>query len=408
MAGIAQAFFSACSLRGIGKKTHCHAGKPPYPLFLIFAVCGPVNFRFFSLLLKDFMNHFSSSMKSKPLSPKALSRPGKLAIAVTVSAAATAVWVEMQARRAERDNPPTGCFIDVSDVHLHYVERGEGPPVVLIHGNTVTHADFIASGLMERLARNHRVIAFDRPGFGHSSRPRDRLWTPFAQAALLRKALECLGIKRPVVVGHSMGTMVAVAMALNYPENVRSLVLIGGYFYPSLRIDALLIAPVALPVVGDVMRYTVTALSSRLMLRKMAQGMFAPQELPDNFFPVVSREMMLRPVQLRANAEDAAFMIPAARSMSSRYGELVLPVTLIAGGDDVVVDPQAHSVRLHDELPHSELYVVPGVGHMAHYAALDRVANAIDTPLHAVSLDDFTSMTKGDLTLGTEPELGRR
>ena len=339
-----------------------------------------------------------------------MSRSGAIALAAVASAAATAVWVEARARRAERDNPPAGSFIDIDGVDLHYVERGEGPPVVLIHGNAVTHADFIASGLMDRLARNHRVIAFDRPGFGHSSRPRDRLWTPAAQADLLRATLERLGVERPVVVGHSMGTMVAVAMALAYPENVRGLVLMGGYFYPSLRVDALLTAPVALPVLGDVMRYTVTALSGRLMLKKMAQSMFAPRELPDNFFPIISREMMLRPVQLRANAEDAAFMVPAANSMSKRYGELVLPVTIIAGEDDLVVDPQAQSVRLHDELPQSELFVVPGVGHMAHYAALDRVVNAIDTPLHAVSLDHFTSMTEDDLTLDTEtePDMGRR
>ncbi|CDS49511.1 alpha/beta hydrolase fold [Polaromonas sp. CG9_12] len=337
-----------------------------------------------------------------------MSRSGAVAIATVVGAAATAAWVEARARRAERDNPPAGDFIDIDGVDLHYVERGEGPPVVLIHGNTVTHADFIASGLMDRLARNHRVIAFDRPGFGHSSRPRDRLWTPSAQADLLRAALERLGIERPVVVGHSMGTMVAVAMALRHAQNVRSLVLVGGYFYPSFRVDALLTAPVALPVVGDVMRYTVTAISGRLMLRKMAQSMFVPRELPDNFFPTLSREMMLRPVQLRANAEDAAFMVPAANTLSKRYGELVLPVTLIAGEDDVVVDPQAHSVRLHDELPQSELFLVPGVGHMAHYAALDRVVNAVDSPLHAAALDHFTSMTEDDLTLAAEPEMGRR
>ena len=142
--------------------------------------------------------------------------------------------------------------------------------------------------------------------------------------------------------------------------------------------------------------------------QKMAQSMFSPKRLPNNFFPVIGRKMMVRPVQLRANAEDAAFMVRAAQTISSRNGELVLPVTLIAAEDDAVVDPQAHSVRLHEELPHSELYVVPGVGHMAHYAAQDRAVNAIDAPLHAVSLDQFTRMTKDDLTLGTEPELGRR
>ena len=346
------------------------------------------------------MNRFSASKK-----PVALSPYGVVALATVVGAAATAAWVGARARQAERNNTPAGDFIDIDGVDLHYVERGEGPPVVLIHGNTVTHADFMASGLMDRLARTHRVIAFDRPGFGHSSRPRDRLWTPSAQADLLIAALQRLGIERPVVVGHSMGAMVALAMALDHPENVHSLVLVGGYCYPGLRVDTLLGAPVALPVVGDVMRYTVTAISARLRLKKMAQGMFAPRSLPGNFFPIISREMMLRPVQLRANAEDAAFMAPAADAMSKRYGELALPVTLIAGEDDMVVDPQAQSVRLHDELPQSELFLVPGVGHMAHYAALDRVANAIDGPLHAVPVNRFTRMTKDDLTLVKKPEI---
>ena len=350
------------------------------------------------------MNSFDSFRK-----PLASSHAGLIATAAaTVGLAVTAAWVEVQARRAERDHPPEGEFIDIDGVDLHYVERGDGTPVVLLHGNAVTQADFSASGLMDRLARHHRVIAFDRPGFGHSTRPRDRLWTPATQAELLRGALERLSVEQPVFVGHSMGTMVAMAMALNYPQDVRGLVLVGGYYYPSLRLDALLTAPVALPVLGDVMRYTVTALSSRVLLDKMVKGIFSPRDVPANFFLEVSREMMLRPVQLRANAEDAAFMIPAARSLSSRYPELAMPITLIAGEEDLVVPMAGQSVRLHEELPHSELYTVPGTGHMAHYVAQELIVKAVDGPLQVVSLDSHTSMTRGDLTLSTEPDFGRR
>ena len=327
--------------------------------------------------------------------------------AAAVSLVGTAIWVEAQARDAERDNPPEGEFVDIDGVDLHYIERGDGPPVVLLHGNTVTQADFSACGLMDRLAQNHRVIAFDRPGFGYSTRPRDRLWTPAAQADLLHGALERLSVEQPVVVGHSMGTMVAMALALNYPKDVRSLVLIGGYYYPSLRLDALLTAPVALPVLGDAMRYTVTALTSRALLGKMAKSMFAPDDVPANFFPVLSREMLLRPVQLRANAEDAAFMVPAANSMSSRYHELTLPVTLIAGEEDLVVSVESQSARLHAELPQSELHVVPRTGHMAHYVAQDLIVKAVGVPPNSVSLGSYTDMTQDDLTLHTEPESGR-
>ena len=310
--------------------------------------------------------------------PFASSHAGLLA--VCAAAATTALWVARRARRAERDPRPQGRFLYIDGARVHYLMHGEGPPVVLLHGNTVTMDDFNASGLVDRLARNHRVIAFDRPGYGHSSRPRDRLWTPAAQAALLRTALARLEIERPVIVGHSMGTLVALALALDHPQAVGSLVLVGGYYYPTLRVDALVTAPVALPVLGDVMRYTVTALSARAMLDGMVKGMFAPNKVPPDYESVVPREMMLRPVQLRANAEDAAFMMPQARSLSKRYPELRVPLTLIAGSDDKVVDRKAHTERLHDELAQSRLHIVPHTGHMAHHAAQDWIVSAVDWP----------------------------
>jgi pimeloyl-ACP methyl ester carboxylesterase len=309
------------------------------------------------------------------------SRAGLVTGATVLAAAVTAAWVEAQARRAERHNPPTGRFVEIDGVRLHYVERGEGPPVVLIHGNTVSLLDFEASGLIDRLAANHRVIAFDRPGFGHSTRPRDRLWTPSAQADLLHAALARLGVAQPVVVGHSMGSMVAMALALNHPADVRSVVVLGGYYYSSLRVDALMMVPVALPVLGDVMRYTVTALSGRLAIKTLVKGMFAPREVPQDFFPVLSREMMVRPVQIRANAEDAAFMMPEAQRLSARLAELRLPVAIIAGADDIVIDPEEQTSRLHREMPHSTLVLVPGAGHMVHYAAPQHVVAAVERHL---------------------------
>jgi len=228
------------------------------------------------------------------------------------------------------------------------------------------------------LARNHRVIAFDRPGFGHSTRPRDRLWTPAAQAKLLHAALAQLGVKEAVVVGHSMGAMVALALALDHPDDVRRLVLVGGYYYQSARIDALLTAPVALPVLGDVMRYTVTAISARLMLKRLVRAMFGPREVPGHFIPALSREMMVRPIQLRANAEDAAFMIPQAKASSERHHELRMPVAIVAGADDKVIDAEAHSARLHREVAGSTLVVVPRAGHMVHHAAPGAIVAAVE------------------------------
>ena len=84
--------------------------------------------------------------------------------------------------RAERRHPPIGEFLERDGVRLHYLQRGpiDGPVVVLLHGNGTLIQDFMLSGLLDLLARRYRVICFDRPGFGYSTRPRLRLWTPEA------------------------------------------------------------------------------------------------------------------------------------------------------------------------------------------------------------------------------------
>ena len=154
--------------------------------------------------------------------------------------AAAALTNHALARRAERRNPPEGKFTTVDGVRLHYIEHGTGPVIVLLHGNGTMARDFVLSGVLDLLAKDHRVIAFDRPGFGFSERPRGRIWTAEAQAALLQKALLGLDVRQPVVVGHSWGTLVALALALRDPADVAGLVLLSGYYFPTVRADAAL------------------------------------------------------------------------------------------------------------------------------------------------------------------------
>lgn len=306
-------------------------------------------------------------------------RAGAILGAAAVALAAVAVLNVRRARRAERENPPRGRFVAVDGVRLHVLEKGDGPPVLLIHGNVVTAEDFAVSGVMDRLARHHRVIAIDRPGMGHSDRPRDRLWTPDAQAELLLHAMERLGVERPVVVGHSLGTMVAAAMGLSHPDAVRGLVLLGGYFHPTARPDIVLTLPPAVPVIGDLLRYTVSPLVGAASMPALLKGMFSPRPVPQAYHDGHDTDLALRPGQIRAMAEDGAMMVPAAAAMRNRYGELRMPVAILAGTEDVVVFPADQSERLHRNIPNSTLRLIPGVGHMIHHADPDAVAEAVET-----------------------------
>lgn len=305
---------------------------------------------------------------------------GRASTALLAGAAvlgAAALWNNARARRAEREHPPSGRFIEVDGIRLHYLERGAGPPVVLLHGNVVSAEDYAWSGVLDLVANGHRVVAFDRPGFGYSDRPHGKLWTPGAQADLLRRAFAQLGLERPVVVGHSWGTQAALALALDHPDAIGGLVLLSGYYKPTARIDVPLSAPPAIPVIGDVMRYTVAPLFGSAMLPINLKAMFAPQAVPERFSHNFPYGFPVRPGQIRAEAQDAVTMVPGAAAMRSQYSDLRLPVTIMAGIDDQIVDADNQSVWFHHMVAGSELQLVPGAGHMVHYAVPEQVAAAI-------------------------------
>jgi pimeloyl-ACP methyl ester carboxylesterase len=199
-----------------------------------------------------------------------------------------------------------------------------------------------------------------------------------AQAKLLHRALLQLGVAQPVVVGHSWGSMVAIALALQQPEYVRGLLLLSGYYYPTARLDAVMFSPPALPVIGDLLSYTVAPVLGRLMWPALVRKLFAPAETPARFRIEYPVWMGLRPSQVRASAEEAALMSPSAARLAKRYRELAMPVTIMAGAGDLQVLPELHSERLHRELPQSELIVVPGVGHMIQHSAPEKVMAAIE------------------------------
>ena len=295
-----------------------------------------------------------------------------------LAAGTAAYYVQRRSARAERAHRPLGRFINVDGVRLHYLDEGEGPPLVLLHGLGSMVEDFVLSGLVREASKRYRVIAFDRPGYGHSERPRRLRFGAAAQAELLRKALHRLEVHRPVVLGHSWGTLVAVALALESPEVPRSLVLASGLYFPSLRLDAPLMAPPAIPLVGDVLARTLSPLAGRAMWPGFLRLIFGPAPVPPAFAAAFPTWLALRPGQLRAVAEDALATLGATLRAARRYRELTLPVVMVAGERDRYVSAKAHTVRLHRLLPSSRLLVSPHSGHMVHHSDLTLVLSAVD------------------------------
>jgi pimeloyl-ACP methyl ester carboxylesterase len=290
--------------------------------------------------------------------------------------AVLAVLIYVAAKVVERRNPPMGKFLEIDGTTLHYLESGSGLPVVFLHGNATMLQDFQLSEAFAAAAKQNRAIAFDRPGFGYSTRPRARTWTASEQANVIAAALRRLNLGPVALVGHSWGTLVALALAEGHPALVRSLVLLSGYYYPTPRFDTVLAAVGAMPVIGDILRYTLTPLVGLIMLPVTLRKMFAPCPVPDQFGRKFPRLMMLRPWQLRASLGDGAVMRRSATALQRGYGALQVPTFIVAGGDDRVVE-HSQSDRLHQHVRASQLEILPGIGHMVQHSAADQVATIV-------------------------------
>ena len=281
------------------------------------------------------------------------------------------------ARRTEGRHPPEGSFLEVDGVKLHYSDRGRGSPIVLIHGNVVAGDDYDTSGLSDLLLKQHRVIIFDRPGFGHSERPHGQIWTADKQADLIHQALRQLGVERPVVVGHSWGAIVALALAVRHQADTAGVVALSGYYFWTLRPDVLQASLGALPVIGDILRFTLSPILTWLMMPLIKRGMFSPGSVPERFDAEFSTAMAARPSQIRAISQDGALMIQGALSLRDHYRDLKLPVTIMAGESDKVVFAR-RAKQLQASIKGSVLHIVPGGGHMIHYQATREIAEAVE------------------------------
>jgi pimeloyl-ACP methyl ester carboxylesterase len=294
-----------------------------------------------------------------------------------LAVAATAAWARARERDVAKRHPPVGRFVDIGKGRrLHYVMRGSGPPVVLIHGATAQLQDMTAS-LLPVLEKRYTVVAFDRPGHGYSDRLPYHAWD-VAQARAIHEGVRRLGLERPVIVGHSMGGGIAMAYGMTYPDEVAGVVFISGLAFPDFGINFLPYLPTSLPLVGSLLAYTAYLPFQRWLVDSSLRRFFAPQQVPARLLYAMPIEMLYRPISMKANSEDQVLVVGSMFDLSLHYDSYPLPVAILAGTEDRTTEPAKHAIRLARRLPDSRLHLFEGRGHMLHHFEQQAVAEAVE------------------------------
>lgn len=243
---------------------------------------------------------------------------------------------------------------------LHVEERGEGPPLLLVHGfgaNSYTWRHWVPD-----LARGHRVILVDLKGFGAAPGPDDHAYAPGDHAELLLRLVRGRDLRDLTVVGHSLGGGIALLLALRLldaePERLRALVLVAAAAYrqaipPWIRMARL-------PLLGPILlRLAPPRLLIRAVLRSIVHdpATITPTQVEAYAEPLESaagRRALLRTAR--------QIVPPDLEGTVARYAEIGVPTLILCGRQDPVV-PLEVAERLAGTLPRARLHVLEACGH---------------------------------------------
>jgi len=281
----------------------------------------------------------------------------------------------------QRSYPQAGAVIKVEGARLNVVDLGPrhsfDPPIVLIHGAS-SNLEVMRKPLGERLAQRFRVILIDRPGHGWSDRDSERDSTPDIQGQMIGQALAKLGIGRAILVVHSWSGALGARLALDAPERLAGLVMLAPVTHPWRGGVGRYNQVVTTPVIGPLLAHTVTLPLGLMLAAPGARHVFRPQAMPDRFVQDTATLLLLRPREFLANARDLVTLKQAVIAQAPRYGEITLPVTILAGDVDKTVSTEIHARAFARAVPQTRLVVLEGIGHMVQQAVPERVIAEIE------------------------------
>jgi pimeloyl-ACP methyl ester carboxylesterase len=292
------------------------------------------------------------------------------------------IFTAITARRVENALPPRGKFIEIAGARIHYLDKGAGLPIVILHGLGGQMGNFTYS-LLDRLTGEFRVILMDRPGSGYSRRAAGATGRITEQAAIVAEFIRTLGLRRPLLVGHSLGGAISLGVALDHPEAVKGLALIA----PLTHVPKHVPAPFrALDIKSNFLRWLVAwTVATPIGIRwgkAILDAIFDPDPAPADFPTRGGGLLGLRPRSFYNTSSDMRAVSLELGKLVERYPSLQVPVRILYGTSDQVLSPQIHGEAMKSESSLVSLELVAG-GHMLPVTAPDLTAEFIKSAARA-------------------------
>jgi pimeloyl-ACP methyl ester carboxylesterase len=302
------------------------------------------------------------------------------------------------ARKVERLLPPRGRFVDVSGARLHLREFDGGAPgapaLLLVHG-LAGQLEHYTYGVTDRLAGRWRMVAVDRPGCGHSTSGPGTPADLETQADALAALIDELGLERPLVVGHSLGGALALALALHHPQRVGGLALIAPLTHMQDTVPPVFEGlTIQSPRWRRFVAWTLATPATIRNTRTSLEQVFGPDPVPHDFATRGGGLLGLRPGAFLSASADLQALPDRLPEQQMRYGELRVPVSILYGKDDRILDWRTHGLALADKVDGARLELVAG-GHMLPITHPDVTAAFIDAAAAACHTDPGAAVAQG-------------
>ena len=205
----------------------------------------------------------------------------------------------------------------MSDIQLHYIEQGQGQPLLLLHGNGES-CDYFEHQI-PCFAKQYRVIAIDTRGHGQSPRGK-KPFTIVQFAEDLGDFMDEKGVEKAILLGFSDGGNIALAFALKHPEQVEKLILNGANLFPS--------------------------------------GVKARYQWPIEIGYRIAKLFAKKSEKAKQNAEMLALMVNEPHIEPSELARLTMPVLVVAGTKDMI--KESHTRLIYKSLPNAKLEIIEG------------------------------------------------